>query len=165
MRNEETEFIADFCESHKGFYNDNDPIDSLLNIDYSDFFTLTDNNAPPYENAESLLCGYCHIFALALKNILGYNPYIIKGINDKNFHAFCQIYKGFKWYYVDARGITSSFNEFMDVAQKFVSDEYIIKLASSCDIEEWKTDSVNDKEAYAFAEAIINKHMDYYTLE
>ena len=88
MRNKETEFIADFCESHKGFYNDENPEKSLLNINYSDFFTLTDSNDPPYENAHSLLCGYCHIFALALKNILGYNPYIIEGINDKNYFQY-----------------------------------------------------------------------------
>jgi len=165
MRNKETEFIADFCESHKGFYNNKNPEKILSKIYYADFFIQPDDIEFQYSTARSLLCGSCHIFALSLKEILGYTPYIIEGINHRSFHAFCQIYKNCKWYYVDARGITSSFNEFMDIAKTFVTDEYIVRPVNSIDLKEWKKDSKYDKEAYDFAEAIINKYMDYYTLE
>lgn len=166
MRNKETEFIADFYESHKGFYNDENPEKILSKINYSDFFIEPDNDEEfQYSTASSLLCGSCHIFALSLKEILGYKPYIIEGINRRGFHAFCQVYKNFKWYYIDARGITSSFKEFMDVAQRFVSDEYIIRPVNDIDIEEWKKDSKYDQEAFAFAKAIINKFKECYIFD
>lgn len=165
MDNRETLRSFELYGFHKGFYNDNKPIDMLFNINYSDFFESPDDDDFIYDNAYPLLCGACHIFALSLKKILDYNPYIIEEKNDKGFHVFCQIYKNNKWYYVDARGITSSFDEFMTVAKQFVNDEYIIRPVNSNDIDGWKSDINYDDEAYAFAEAIIQKYKGYYTLE
>lgn len=72
--------------------------------------------------------------------MLNYNVYIIDGNNKRGFHAFCQIYRDRRWYYIDARGITTSFDEFMDVAKTFVNDEYTIRLASEDDVLEWESD-------------------------
>lgn len=151
---------------HKGFYNDEDAINSLDGISYSDFFTEPDDNSFPYGSASSLLCGACHFFALSLNKILKYNIYIIEGNNKKSFHAFCQVYKAGKWYYIDARGVTSSFDEFMVVAKKFVTDEYIIRPVLEEDIFEWKTDKDDEyrKEACEFAETIIEKYKECYTI-
>ena len=77
---------------------------------------------------------------------------------------FCQIYKNRTWYYIDARGITTSFDEFMEVAKKFVSDEFTIRRLTDDDIEEWENECDYNEEAYAFAEAIIEKYKDCYTL-
>lgn len=74
------------------------------------------------------------------------------------------LYKRGRWYYIDARGITSSFDEFMAVAQEFVGDEYTIRLITAEDIDEWKKDSYYDAEARAFAEAVIEKFRECYTL-
>lgn len=115
------------CNRHKGFYNDDVPTDSLQEIRYTDFFDEPDDEDFPYCSAYQLLCGSCHLFALSLNKILGHNVYVIEGINDRGFHVFCQINKHKEWYYVDARGITSSFGEFMDIAQTFVTDEYTIR--------------------------------------
>ncbi|MCM1329618.1 MAG: hypothetical protein NC253_09285 [Ruminococcus sp.] len=150
---------------HKGFYNDKDTADKLFDINYSDFFTPIDDDEFPYDNAYPLLCGSCHIFALSLKEILDYNPYIIEEKNGKGFHVFCQIYKNRNWYYIDARGITSSFDEFMTVAKEFVNNEYIIRPVDFNDIDEWESDTNYDDEAYAFSKAIIQKYKGYYTLE
>jgi hypothetical protein len=68
------------------------------------------------------------------------------------------------WYYVDARGITTSFDEFMAVAREFVSDEYTIRPATLEDIEEWEKDSKYNEVAYAFAEVVIRKFQTYYIL-
>lgn len=108
---------------NKGFYNDEDISKSLTRIRYSDFFVEPDDDEFPYDSAYPLLCGSCHYFALSLQKLLNYNAYIIEGNNKKGFHVFCQVYRNKKWYYVDARGVTSSFDEFMDVAKIFVSDE------------------------------------------
>lgn len=92
-----------------------------------------------------------------MKKIFDYNPYVIEDRIGIGFHVFCQIYRNRKWYYVDARGITSSFSEFMDIAKIFVDDEYIIRPINSNDVDEWERDSNYNEEAYAFIEAVIKK--------
>ena len=149
-------------EYHKGFYRDNDSLKVLEEIYYADYFELPDDTEFPYDTARSLLCGSCHLFALSLNKVFGYTPYIIEGITGGGFHCFCQVYRNKKWFYVDARGITSSFSEFMDEAKTFVSDEYIIRQVTSEDIEEWKIDEKYLKEALAFAEAIIHEYKECY---
>ncbi len=165
MNNRNNFIIFDRYEQHKGFYNDGDPLKTLLNIYYTDFTELPDDDEFPYYTAHELLCGSCNHFALSLQKILNYTPYIIEGRNKKGFHAFCQIYRNRKWYYVDARGITSSFNEFMDVAKTFVTDEYVIRPVNSEDIKEWEDYGNFNDEAYAFAENVINKFKECYTLD
>ena len=84
---------------HKGFYtvDDVDDItDALLRIRYTDFFEYPEDDEFPYDSAHSLLCGSCNHFAVALKNVLGYTPYIIEETDKKGFHAFCQVYKNGK---------------------------------------------------------------------
>lgn len=149
---------------HKGFYNEDDVTYALYRISYTDFFEDPDDDEFPYDAADSLLCGSCQFFALSLQKVLGYNPYIIQGNDESSFHVFCQIYQRSKWYYVDARGITTSFDEFMSVARMYVSGEYSIRPVASDDIEEWEKGSDFKEEAYAFSEAIIEKYRGYYTL-
>lgn len=149
---------------HKGFYNDNNVLESLCHIKYTDFFIYPDDDEFPYDTADSLLSGSCNHFAVALQKALGYTPYIIEGKCCKSFHAFCQIYERGTFYYIDARGITSSFDEFMIVASKFVHGEHTIREATLDIIEDWESGSNYNKEAYAFSEAVINKYRDYYTL-
>lgn len=159
-----------FCSSnhyiwHKGFYNDDcDPTLTLASIKYYDFFEYPDDEEFPYYSAEQLLRGSCNHFALSLKNVFNYTPYIIEGINKVCFHAFCQIYKNKKWYYVDARGITDSFDEFMSVAKEFVSSEYVIRPVNDTDISEWEDGSRYNDEAYAFSEAVIEKYRECYEI-
>lgn len=163
MHNEELRSFGRY-EYHKGFYNEDDSEEALYKIKYSDFFEYPDDEEFPYYFAHELLCGSCNHFALSLQKVLKYTPYIIEGKNKRSFHAFCQIYERGRWYYVDARGITSSFNEFMDIAQRFVSGEFIVRPVTPEDIREWEQDSNYDKEAYAFAEAVIQKYKGYYIL-
>ena len=75
-----------------------------------------------------------------------------------------KVKQGKKIYYVDARGITSSFDEFMDVAKTFVTDEYVIRPVNQNDINEWAQNNKYDAEAYALAEAVITKYKECYLL-
>ena len=45
-----------------------------------------------------------------------------------------------------------------------MTDEYIIRPVNSNDIDEWERDSDYNEEAYAFAEAVINKYKECYIL-
>lgn len=148
---------------HKGFYNDDDFTTTLWNIIYTEFFEYPNDEEFPYISAHALLRGACNIFGLALNKVLNYNIYIIQGNDKKGFHVFGQFYKNRKWYYVDARGITSSFDEFMLVAREFISDEYTIRQVTEEDIQDWKDDVYND-EGLAFAEAVIEKYKECYIL-
>ena len=149
---------------HKGFYQEEDIGKSLSQIRYSDFFIPPDDDDFPYDSAFPLLYGSCNHFAISLQKVFGYNAYIIESIDGCGFHAFCQVYESGIWYYVDARGITTSFDEFMTVAKEFVKDEYTIKPVTSNIIEEWENYSDYNDEAYAFAEAVIKKFKNYYSL-
>lgn len=152
----------DRAEIHKGFYNTDDITKALCSIRFEDYLEEPEDDEFPYYSAHQLLCGSCHIFALSLQKLLGYNTYVIRGINGKSFHAFCQLHKDGRWFYVDARGVTSSFNEFMDVAKTFVKDEYTINPIVQADIDDWKQDDKFYDKAAAFAEAIIEKYKSYY---
>jgi len=138
---------------------------SLENIRYSEFFEEPDVDDFPYDSACQLLCGSCHIFALSLQKLLNYNAYIIEGNDKVSFHTFCQVYQNEKWYYIDARGVTSSFDEFIKGIIEFVHDEYTIRPISDDDIRKWEEDSNKyDKEGYEFAEAVIKKYKKHYTV-
>ena len=153
-----------YCGFHKGFYNDKDIFTALNSINYSDFFEKPDNDEFPFETAEQLLRGACHLFALSLHKLLNYNVYIIEENDKKNFHAFCQVYRNKILYYVDARGVTTSFDEFMGIAKQFVRGEYTIRAVSDDDVKELEKDGDYNKEAYEFAEAVIKKFKDCYTV-
>ena len=149
---------------HKGFYNDSDTDKALSNIYYDSFFDFPEDEEFPYTSARQLLRGSCHIFALSLKKTLNYSPYIIEGENKTCFHAFCQVYKKGIWFYVDARGITTSFDEFMEVAKEFVTDTYTIRPVCSSDIEEWSREDSYYDYAVAFSESVIEKYKECYTI-
>ncbi|CAI3292648.1 hypothetical protein CIRMBP1284_00967 [Enterococcus cecorum] len=149
---------------HKGFYNDEKYSDSLLKIYYSDFFEEPDDDEFPYVSANELLNGLCNHFAISLNKIYKYNVYVIQQNDKRGFHAFCQIYKNRQWYYADARGITSSFDEFLSGVRTFVGDEFTIRPMSVDDVEEWEKDCKYNDEAYAFSEAVIKKYSECYTL-
>ena len=52
----------------------------------------------------------------------------------------------------------------MEIAKNFVSDEYTIRPVGPNDIDEWEKDSDYNEEALAFAEAVIVKYKECYTL-
>lgn len=154
----------DFYGWHKGFYNDEDYSKSLLNIHYSEFFEEPEDDEFVYHSAYVLLNGSCNHFAVSLGKIYNYNVYVIQQNDKRGFHAFCQIYKNRQWYYADARGITSSFDEFIDGVRIFVGDEFTIRPMSADDVAEWEKDCKYNDEAYAFSEAVIKKYSECYTL-
>ena len=164
MKNKGNFYAFNCCEYHKGFYNDKEPAESLEKINYTDFFEDPKDEEFPYDSARQFLNGSCNIFSLSLKKILNYTPYIIEGRNGICFHSFCQIYRECKWYYVDARGITTNFEEFINIPNTPIFDEFIIRPVNSDDIEDWESNFDYNKEAYAFAEAVIEKFREYYIL-
>jgi hypothetical protein len=52
----------------------------------------------------------------------------------------------------------------MVVGKEFVSSEYTIRPLDEKDINEWEKDAEYDDEAYAFAEAVIEKYRECYQI-
>ena len=109
---------------HKGFYNNGNAEETLKEIAYTNYFGAEPNEEFPYGYADSLLRGSCQLFALSLSKQFGYQAYVIESNDTKRFHAFCRVSKNNQFYYIDARGVTTSFDEFMEVASFFVPGDY-----------------------------------------
>lgn len=152
------------CGKHKGFYNADNFENALYNVNYEKFFESPDDDEFPIDSAHVFLCGACNHFAAALYKVLNYTPYIIESSDKKGFHAFCQVLQNERVYYVDVRGMTSSFEEFMSGTRRFVNGEYIISQVTQDVIDKWENGSEYHKEAYAFAEAMIEEYANYYTI-
>lgn len=89
---------------------------------------------------------------------------MIECIYTKRFHAFCRVSKNGQLYYIDARGVTTSFDEFMEVASFFVPSDYNIREITSTDLEAWNRDEEYLLEAFAFAEAVIKDYEESYRI-
>ena len=76
--------------------------------------------------------------------------------NKIGFHAFCKVSRNRKSYYIDARGATTSFEEFMTVARLFVGDQYIMRPATTEDVEEWESDDEFYEYAFSFSKVFIS---------
>ncbi|SEA83305.1 hypothetical protein SAMN05216349_1344 [Oribacterium sp. KHPX15] len=83
--------------------------------------------------------------------------------SHNGFHVFCQFYRNETWYYIDARGITTSFDEFIDGVKEFVKGEYSIRPVEQKDINDWEKEFEYNEEAYKFSEAVIKEYSEYYT--
>lgn len=149
---------------HKGFYNCDNAESALNKIAYTDYFDAEPNEEFPYGTADSLLRGSCQLFALSLSKMFGYQAYVIECIYTKRFHAFCRVSKNGQLYYIDARGVTTSFDEFMEVASFFVPSDYNIREITSTDLEVWNSDEEYLMEALAFAEAVIKDYEENYRI-
>ena len=149
---------------HKGFYNHDDAVEALSKIAYTDYFDAEPNEEFPYDSARSLLCGSCQLFAFTLSKLFGYQAYKIESNNSQRFHAFCQVAKNDELYYIDARGVTTSFNEFLEIARFFVSNDYCIREITSTDFAIWNSNEEYLQEALDFAEAVIKDHEENYRI-
>lgn len=153
-------------ELHKGFYCDNNNFTNLEEIDYDGHLTQIDDGEEHLTSAGCLLRGSCQAFALKLEEILGYKAFIIEERKRHRFHAFCQAYLNGKKAYIDARGVTTSFNEFMEVAAEFVEEPFDIRRIDEKDIAKWRSSSDNSHEEHlALAEAVIKANIECYKID
>ena len=144
-------------ELHKGFYCDNNNYANLKEIDYDEEHLTS---------AGCLLEGSCQAFAMQVEEILGYEAFIIKECNGKGHHVFCQATLEGKIALIDARGVTTSFDEFMEVAGEFVKGPFVIRRINEKDIAGWQSSSDNSHEEHlALAKEVINANIECYRID
>lgn len=150
---------------HKGFYCDDDGRFSGLG-DYPYIM-----NHPEIDEdvagltASCYLRGSCNIFALALESELQQPSFIIENASDgRSFHAFCQVCKNGTLFYIDARGVTTSFDELLLVAREFADREFIVRRAGDDDRKNWAQDDDFDLVFQSMISFIRDKR-SYYSVQ
>ena len=113
-----------------------------------------------YYDASIFLQGSCQLFSLALHQEFGYDAFEIR--KGTSCHFFCKaVYNG-ETVYIDVRGITASWDEFLSGTRyDFTNYDKIIPQ----DIEEdAKLSGPYEKEGLAFAKHLIHEHPKYYNI-
>lgn len=137
---------------HKGFYINH--MGDLDEISFEELMGYESDEEIGVYNASQLLHGVCYLFSYALHEVFDYDAFAIMN-NDILVHTFCRSQYENRPVYIDARGATTSFDEFL---QGFVMD-------SVWSIERQHLDEVwedRDMERYAFAKQVIRRYMSYY---
>ncbi len=81
------------------------------NREYVDGEGVVSELPNPYEDASYFLQGSCELFALALHQEFGFKVYTIP--TKISFHCFCKSNYNGAEVYIDVRGATTDFNEFI----------------------------------------------------
>lgn len=137
-----SDFVVEDGVWHRGFYCDDDDgkYRGLEEYPYIIDYPEIDEDVAGL-TASGYLRGSCNIFALALESEFQYPAFIIENASDgKSFHAFCQVCKNGIFYFVDARGVTTSFDEFLLVAREFADREFIVRRVDDDDRKNWAQD-------------------------
>ena len=116
-----------------------------------------------YEDASIFLQGSCHLFSLALHQEFGYDAFEIR--KGTSCHFFCQAtYQG-KSIYIDVRGATTGWEEFLSGVLGDFHDQAEI---THQDIEEIAKlndpDDLYAEDGLAFAKYLIHEHPEYYDI-
>lgn len=153
-------------EIHKGFYCD-DNCAGLEEIDYNGHLSHIDDDEEHLTSGGCLLRGSCQAFALKIEEILGYKAFIVEERDGNGHHVFCSANLNGKTAYIDARGVTTSFDEFFEVASEFVKKPYRIRRVNKADITGWSEASCDNshEEHLALAEAVIRANIECYRID
>ena len=145
---------------HRGFYlNQNKDFLSQLSEIRSKNPANISNNDTVYYNAYLFLHGLCHVFAYVLHQKYGYDILELKNKSESMVHWCCiTTYKG-QNIYIDIRGITSDFDEFIMEFQPDIGNNPVRRIVTNLDDydDEW------ENEQLLFANEIILKYENYYS--
>ena len=130
----------------------NDLIDCKGNDDQNDF---------PYTTAYDFLMGSCHLFALALYRKFGYKICEIRDSHNNLTHSFCVVKNDLQTFFIDVRGATIDFKEFISYFSTTITTRDIHPLGTQDEVQlkdKW------DIIGLQFANAIIEKYPECYTI-
>lgn len=115
------------------------------------------NERCPYTDASDFLMGSCQLFAIELNEKYGYPIYEIN-LNGQLIHCFCKVQENDTTYYIDVRGITTDFTEFMSEVNVLASANFKIKEYADESLDEW------DEVGLRFARLLIERNPEYYEI-
>lgn len=127
----------------KGFYTHEYIYEALRNVVYEGDY----DDECPYTDAYDFLQGSCDIFAEILSETFGYKRYIISDGNS--FHIFCKLFYNTEEVYIDIRGYTSDYNEFVEglpYVNKATACIRELNAEDKTDEQEWYMDGLSLQE-------------------
>lgn len=134
-------------------------------IDFLRFLKIEPEDYFPY----MFLHGYCYAFASCLNLKYGYEMKGIYNENDKLVHAYCVAYKDKNPVFIDIRGCTSNWAEFIEEFRDELPDEISSKKEIPYPIPD--TDSLipddfkyEDKTPFIVAKSIIDFNERFYNV-
>lgn len=144
-------------EYHKGFYACNN---ALREVE-----TVKLENAGTFENTTDFVDGLSQFFAMALNTHFGYDIYVIEGAcGALDSHVFCKVTSSDnKFQYIDVRGVTTDFIEFLTGIRCFAQDRFELRPASDMDFRDWRNDAYYDV-GMKRAEEFISRYENFYKL-
>lgn len=161
---------------HYGFYEE---LDSLLedygdsdfgfleniNISCEDPVGVFDTKINRHINAYDFLHGYCNEFAYMLNEKYGYPIYEIVDHTGTLIHSFARLDQNNIHYFIDVRGITTDYHEFISEFENWTDEETSIENTFPVDLlnkgeRERNTPSKGNRE---FIEKLFSDYGDYYS--
>lgn len=111
----------------------------------------------PYVDAHDFLMGSCQLFAVELNRKFGYPIYaiILKG---QMIHCFCQVRRDETTYYIDVRGVTNNYSDFLLETKVLDDSNFVIQEYTVDSFDEW------DEIGLKFAQLLIEKNPEYYEI-
>lgn len=164
-----------------GYYKNNPNLDfdSLANDFIREFDELKGDQFNFTFSANDMLHGFCDIFAeiLAKEFNPDYKVYSLLSSSDGYLvHCYCMFFDNDKKYYVDIRGITDDFEEFISEFSDFIETEDEQELLNAELIVPWNFNLAKqnrdymmgttfEKELVKISKEIINSQKDFYNPE
>lgn len=152
-----------YCKVNKEHWNIEEFLKKALNPQFIDNEDETADAQNIYYDASIFIKGSCHLFSLALHKEFGYDTFEIR--KGASCHFFCQTtYQG-KSIYIDVRGATTGWEEFLSGVLGDFHDQAEI---THQDIEEIAKlndpDDLYAEDGLAFAKYLIHEHPEYYDI-
>lgn len=164
---------------HCGFYEEPDSL--LKDFEEPDWFFL-ENIGGEYEvyannmcsdginrnfqiSAYDFLHGCCNEFAYMLNEKYGYPVFEIKGEEGNLIHSFARVDTDSKHYFIDVRGITTDYSEFISEFEDWTDEETSIENTFPVDLqnEGERERNTPSKENREFIEKLFSDYGDYYS--
>lgn len=134
----------------------------ILNPQFVDDEDDSSEEHNEYSNASVFIQGSCQLFSLALHEEFGFEAYEIH--IGGSFHCFCQSnYNGTR-VYIDVRGATTDFREFLMGSPLPIGIRHSICIRRQNLEEDKKLSGKFDAEGLAFAKYLIHKNPKYYSI-
>lgn len=150
--------------NHIGFYEELDILREDVDEE-SDFGFLENEFIEDHFNAYDFLHGFCDVFAITLSNIFSYDMECIMNENGL-VHAYCKKEIDGRTFFIDVRGITDDYKEFIeefgDFLDYFDIPNYPVEGTTTMDKHISKNENFLKYEA--FAKKLISNYKGYYKI-
>lgn len=149
---------------HNGFYEELDVLKKDIG-DECDFGFLENEEIKNHFNAYDFLHGFCDVFAIVLNNLFSYDMECIMN-EDGLVHAYCKKEINGRTFFIDVRGVTDNYGEFIEEFGDFL--DYIdipsYPICGTKIMDKLISKNENFLKYENFAKELISNYKSYYKI-